>query len=106
MKTHMSYVLLGVSLIWQTMAAAAHAETRHVWEKVEITPPEPAAVRESLHGCPSLGGPERAGFRQTLLRILGRWFYIPSSHSSYGPRPMDLGERCECDGPRSAGCPG
>lgn len=37
MKNRTSYLLLALSLIWQTMAAADQAEPRHVWEKVEIS---------------------------------------------------------------------
>jgi len=37
MKNRTYYLLLALSLIWQTMAAADKAEPRHVWEKVELT---------------------------------------------------------------------
>ncbi len=37
MKLHVLHVLLCLSLLSQTVAAGNQAETRHVWEKVEIT---------------------------------------------------------------------
>jgi len=37
MKGQITWLFLGLSMIWQTSAAAGRAESRHVWEKVEIT---------------------------------------------------------------------
>ena len=106
MKTHTSYVLLGVLLIWQTMATSAQAETRHVWEKVEITLQSQRQYENpytDVQVWVDLKGP---GFDR---RCYGFWdggstFRVPRRR--YSPRPMDLGKRCERGGPRSAGRPG
>lgn len=37
MKGQVPCLLLGLAMVWQTPAAVGRAETRHVWEKVEIT---------------------------------------------------------------------
>ena len=48
----------------------ARAEV-HVWEKVELTFHAQNPLRKSLHQRRGLGGFERPGFRQALLRFLG-----------------------------------
>ena len=60
-------------------------------------------IREPVHGGDGLGRSERAGLRQTLLRLLGWRRHFPRACHGHGAGNLDLEERLEAGRSRLGG---
>jgi hypothetical protein len=88
MKARTFYLLPVLLLSWQTMATAHQAETRHVWEKVEITLQSQRQYENpytDVQVWVDLKGPD---FDK---RCYGFWDGGKRSESASWPRPLAVG---------------